>query len=606
MQTDASIPLAPEVLRVAAVQLENVVGDLSGNADRILDGMRWAEAEGADVVVFPELALTGYPLADLVLRDEFVDAAMDKLRLLARESGSTPAIVSTIDRVPPRRSWDTRDRDVAIGAAVLCDGELRGVYHKTLLPNYEVFNEARNFAPGNTPDALWRIGDAVAGISICEDSWSGDGPPEAQAAAGARIHFVPNASPFHAEKPTGRLELVRQVAVRTGAPFVYINSVGGQDDLVFDGGSIVVDAEGEVLYRAAQFEPERFVVDVPLGRPRRVTRPATTVHSRPRPARAIEPPPASPPQISGDEQVWKALVLGTRDFARKNGATTAALGLSGGIDAAVTAAVAADALGPENVLGIAMPASSPDAELEDARELARRLGIGFHVIPLDDVTASMERGLGRLLDEESLPGSREALDARARAMLLLTVADRLGYLPLATGNKSELSIGSAALFGDMAGAFAPIKDVPKTLLYRLARLRNQRDPVIPVDIIERTPTVQDDDLHALPDYELLDPIVQRYLERGESLDQLVAAGFDPAIVRGVLQLVDDAEFKRRQTPPGVKITSRAFGQDLSMPIANSWRPFAADEAALIEPGAEAGPPPWSEEGVPVVEEEPAG
>jgi NAD+ synthase (glutamine-hydrolysing) len=585
-----------EFIRVAGVQLENAVGDLGGNARRILDGMRWAEREGADVVVFPELALTGYPLADLVLREEFVEGALDRLRWIAAESGPTAAVIGTIDRVPPRRSWDTRPRDVAISAAIACDGQLRGVYHKMLLPNYEVFNEARNFAPGTEPDALWRIGETVAGVSICEDSWSGDGPPEAQAAAGARILLVPNASPFNLEKPTGRRELVNQVARRNGVPVVYVNCVGGQDELVFDGGSLVVDANGELLHRACQFEPERFCVDVPLGADRPLLKPARTVHARPRPAREVAPPPAPPPQLSADEQVWEAVVLGTRDFVRKNGGTTAVLGLSGGIDAAVTACVAAAALGPENVLGVAMPApSSPPGELEDARELAERLGIDFHVIPIADATAAIERGLGSLLERESVPGSGEALEARARATLLWAVADRLGHVPLATGNKSELSIGSAALFGDMAGAFAPIKDCPKTMVYRLARLRNDRDEVIPPRVLERTPSVLDHEKHDLPDYELLDPIVQRYLERGQALEELVAAGFEPSLVRGVLQLVDDAEFKRRQTPPGVKITTRAFGQDLSMPITNAWRPFAADEAELVAPDAEPGPPPWSDE-----------
>jgi NAD+ synthase (glutamine-hydrolysing) len=294
--------------------------------------------------------------------------------------------------------------------------------------------------------------------------------------------------------------------------------------------------------------------------------------------------------------VWEALVLGTRDFVRKNGGTTAVLGMSGGIDASVTAAVVAEALGGENVLGIAMPApDSPPAELEDAGELARLLGIDFHVIPIADVTAAVERGLGSLLERESAPGAAEALQARTRATMLWAVADRLGHIPLATGNKSELSIGSAALFGDMAGAFAPIKDVPKTLVYRLAELRNSRGEVIPQRILDRTPSAQGDDKIALPDYSVLDPIVQRYLERGQALDELVGLGFEPDIVRGVLQLVDDAEFKRRQTPPGVKITTRAFGSDLSMPITNSWRPFHAEEAELVAPDAEPGPPPWSDE-----------
>jgi NAD+ synthase (glutamine-hydrolysing) len=583
------------VMRVAGIQLENVVGDIAGNARRILDGMRWAEEHEADVVVFPELALTGYPLADLVLREEFVEATLAQLRRLARDSGRMTAVVGTIDRVPPRRSWDTRDRDIAIGAAVLCDGELRGIYHKTLLPNYEAFNEARNFAPGSKPGALWRIGEAVAGISICEDSWSGDGPPEAQAGGGARILLMPNASPFHLEKPLGRRELAASVARRNGTPVVYLNCVGGQDELVFDGGSLVIGADERLLYRAPQFRTDRFCVDVPLGSDRAVTGPITTVHTRPRVAPRTPAVAESALQLSADEQVWEALVLGTRDFVRKNGASTAVLGVSGGIDSAVTAAVAADALGADMVLGVTMPGpDSPADELEDAHELARALGIGMSVIPIEGVTASVERSLGRLLEEEAMPGTREALDARTRATLLLAVADRLGHVPLATGNKSELSIGSAALFGDMAGAFAPLKDCPKTLVYRLARLRNTRALVIPERVLDRPASVQEHEMHTLPDFEVLDPIVQRYLERGETLEKLVAAGFDAALVRGVLQLVDDAEYKRRQTPPGVKVTTRAFSQDLSMPITNAWRPFQADEAELIAPGAEPGPPPWTE------------
>jgi NAD+ synthase (glutamine-hydrolysing) len=592
---DVSVP-EQDVIRVAGVQLENVVGDLAGNGERILDAMRWAEAQDADVVVFPELALTGYPLADLVLREEFVDAALARVRWLAERSGHTAAVIGTVDRVPPRRSWDTRDRDVAISSAIVGDGQLRGFYHKTLLPNYEVFNEARNFAPGTDPSLVWRIGETIAGIVICEDCWSGDGPPEAQSAAGARILLVPNASPFNLEKPAGRRQLVTELARRNGTPVIYVNLVGGQDELVFDGGSLVVDAEGKLLYRARQFEAERFVLDVPLGGRRPLARQPHTVHTRPRPAREPLAPPRPAPQISDDEQVWRALVLGTRDFVRRNGGTTAVLGLSGGIDASVTAAIAAEAVGAENVLGIAMPAPhSAPAELEDARELARRLGIDFHVMPIADVTGAIERALGSLLERESAPGAAEALEARTRATLLWAVADRLGHMPLATGNKSELSIGSAALFGDMAGAFAPIKDVPKTLVYRLAELRNARGEVIPPRILDRTPSVQDDEKTTLPDYEVLDPIVQRYLERGQALDELVALGFDPGVVRGVLQLVDDAEFKRRQTPPGVKITTRAFGQDLSMPITNAWRPYRAEEAELVAPDAEPGPPPWSDE-----------
>jgi NAD+ synthase (glutamine-hydrolysing) len=581
----------PDRLRVAGAQIENRVGDLDGNTRRILAAMQWAEEQEADVVVFPELVLTGYPLADLVLREEFAAAAHAALERLARGSGRTAAVVGTIGAVPPRRSWDTRERSMAISAALLCDGQVRGMYNKVLLPNYEVFDEARNFAPGDQPGMLWRIGPAVAGVSICEDLWSGDGPPEAQAAAGARILLVPNASPFHQEKPADRLALASEVARRNGVPVVYVNSVGGQDDLVFDGGSLAVGADGQLLYRACQFAPENFVLDVPLGPARPLAAPARTVHARPRQLRPPVDPPASPAQASGDEQVWQAVVLATRDFVRRNGATTVVLGLSGGIDAAVTAAVAAEAVGPENVLGVAMPSStSPEEELEDARALATALGIELRVAPIDAVTQVVERVVSPALEARASPDIADALEARARAAVLWTIFDQQGNLPLATGNKSELSIGLAALNGDMAGAFAPLKDCSKSLLYRLAQLRNARAPVIPQRVLDRTPTIKLDEATSLPSYAVLDPIVERYLERGYAVDDLVEAGFDPAIVRGVLQLVDNAELKRRQAPPGPKISSRAFGQDLRMPITNEWRPFRADEAEILPP--EAQPDPW--------------
>ena len=583
MAEDGGPPSRGRVLRVAGAQIPNVVGDLEGNSERILAAMADAEEAGADVLVFPELALTGYPLADLVQREEFVDAAATTLGELARSSGRMASVVGTIARVPRRRAWDIRDRDVAISAAVLCDGQLRGVYHKVLLPNYEVFDEARNFAPGTRPDALWRIGDVIAGISICEDLWSGDGPPELQAAAGAEILLVPNASPFHQQKPAGRRALVNEVARRNATPVVYVNCVGGQDELVFDGGSLVVDADGELLYRSPQFEAECFCLDVPLGAPRRLASPVATVHARPRGAPKALPPRRPAPELAEDAQAWHALVLGTRDFLTKNGRDSAVLGLSGGIDAAVTAAVAAEALGPENVIGVAMPATdSPPEELHDAELLAAGLGIEFHAIPIGDITAAVRGGLTKLLGGAPDERPSEALAARTRAAIIWAISDQLGHLPLATGNKTELAVGNAAVYGDMAGVFAPLKDCPKTLLYRLARLRNESRPAIPQRILDRPPTVRADAYGELPGYAVLDPIVERYLERGDTLGDLMAAGFDAALVRRVLQLVDDSEFQRRQTPPGVKITSRAFGQDLRMPITNAWRPYAREH----EPPAE--------------------
>jgi NAD+ synthase (glutamine-hydrolysing) len=582
MATNGRATSHGRTLRVAGAQIRNVVGDLAGNAEQILAAMSEAEEAGADVVVFPELALTGYPLADLVLRKEFVNAAAATLDELACSSGLVASVVGTVARVPSRRSWDIHGRDVAISAAVLFDGQLRGAYHKVMLPNYEVFDEARNFAPGSRPDALWRIGEVVAGIAICEDLWSGDGPPEAQAAAGAEILLVPNASPFHQEKPAGRHAHASEVARRNATPVVYVNCVGGQDELVFDGGSLVVDANGELLHRAPQFETECFCLDVPLGPPRPVAGKPITVHARPRSPRRQMPAPASAPEMPADAQVWRCLVLGTRDFLLKNGRSSAVLGLSGGIDAAVTAAVAADALGPANVLGVAMPTpESPAEELHDAEVLAAGLGIEYHVIPLEGITSAVRDGLAELLDGTPDERPTEGLAARTRAAILWAISDQLGHLPLATGNKTELSVGTAAVHGDMAGVFAPLKDCPKTLLYRLAALRNQRGSAIPQRIIERPPTVRTDAWGELPGYAVLDQIVERYLERGESLDDLVAAGFAAPLVRRILQLVDDSEFQRRQTPPGVKITTRAFGQDLRMPITNAWRPYATDHGPPV-------------------------
>jgi NAD+ synthase (glutamine-hydrolysing) len=357
--------------------------------------------------------------------------------------------------------------------------------------------------------------------------------------------------------------------------------VGGQDELVFDGGSLVVDAHGECLYRARQFEAETFVLDVPLGPDREVRGKLTTVHNRPAPPR--DPLPAAEPvaPASDDQQVWDALVVGTRDFVRRNGATEAAFGLSGGLDAAVTAAVAADALGPEHVLGIAMPGpDTPAEELEDARALAEGLGIRFAEVPLRRSTAILADELGGMLDGDLDERSAGALEARMRAAILWAACDQLGALPLATGNKSELSIGSAALHGDMAGAFAPLKDCRKTLLHDLVRLRNERGAAIPERILERTPSALSSDGGSGPPYEEVDLIVERYVEKGETVEALVADGFDPTVVRGILQLVDDAELERRQMPPGVRITARAFGQDLRMPITQAWRPFEPERADI--------------------------
>jgi NAD+ synthase (glutamine-hydrolysing) len=569
-------------LRVSVAQLPNRVGDLSGNIERIASAMDWAEHEvSADVLVLPELVLTGYGLGDLVWHREFVEDAADALGDLARRSGQTTTVVSTVDRVPPQRSWDTRERDVAICAALLSGGEVRGRYHKVLLPFYDVFDEARHFAAGTRPAALWRIGDVVAGVAICEDLWSPDGPPEAQSVAGAQVLIVPNASPYHRGKAVGRLATARAVAMRNGLPVVYVNCVGGQDELVFDGGSIVVDGEGRLLHRALEFSEDRFWLDVDVAAPRRLQSRATNVHTRPTPRREAvgRPSPREPlPEVAA---VWQAIVTALRDYVTRNDFHGVALGLSGGIDSAVTAALAADAVGADRVLALAMPSpETAEDETADATRLAEHLGISLEVVPVD--VPSSEDDVPARAQDQSGKGSaydRERRYARTRAALLGDIFHERGYLVLATGNKSEISIGEASLFGDLTGGFAPLKDCPKTLVYDLAAFRNERDAVFPPQTWRKPTTTQRLGPTDLPAYAVLDDIVQRYVEHGEGLSDIVDAGHDPVVVQDVLHRIDDAELTRRYAPPGVKVTARAFGQDRRMPINNAWRAHVREKPA---------------------------
>jgi NAD+ synthase (glutamine-hydrolysing) len=568
----------PPVLRVACAQLENVVGDISGNCEQILSAMEWAEGEAADVLVLPELALTGYPLEDLALRREFVEEAMEALAHLAGRSGSTVTVVGCLDRVPPTRGWDTVERTSAIGAAVLCDGDLRGVYHKVLLPTYDVFSEARTFAAGANPGAIWRIGGVVAGIAICEDLWSGDGPPELQAANGAQILLVPNGSPYYRDKRDARRETASVVAKRNGVPVVYVNCVGGVDDLVFDGGSIIADADGSVRYLGPQFEAARFVLDVPVADPRPIIGgPLRTVHARIQPVRDTSPPPEPVTRYEPLDEVWRVLAIGVRDFAHKNGFEKAILGLSGGIDSAVTATVATDALGPENVVAVAMPASDEEGaeeELAAARHLASVLGIELEERPLNVVEPALE-GAADQVAEPPEGDAMEELRSRARGAVLRTMGEALDAMVLATGNKSELSVGAGVLGGDMSGDFSPLRDCPKTLLYDLVRWRNRSSEQddLPEDILDRTPSVRSREELSLPSYRVLDEIVERFIEYGDGIEELVAAGFERRTVQDVLRLVIEGERKRRLVSPGVKITARAWGKDLHMPVTNGWRPF---------------------------------
>lgn len=546
-------------IRVAGAQLNLVVGDIDGNEARIAETMEWAESEGADVLLLPELAVTGYAPEDLVLRNSFVEAGIEAVGRLARRSGSVTTVVGFVDHASPapRGAPDAGQRRVANAVAVLEQGRNVGIYHKVLLPNYGVFDEDRYFVPGHDPDRIWEVAGIPVGISICEDIWLPDGPPHRQAQAGARLLLNVNASPFHREKAVAREEMLAARARAAGVPVVYLNLVGGQDELVFDGASVVVAADGTIIHRSPQFEEDRFVVDVPLaGEP-------VVLGER---APLLEPLP----------EVYAALTIGLRDYVRKNGFEEVILGLSGGIDSAICATIAADALGAENVWGIGMPSRySSQHSVDDAAALAANLGIRFDLVPMDEVFAAYLDTLAPIFAGRDPDVTEENLQARIRGAILMAASNKFGPMVLATGNKSELAVGYSTIYGDMVGGFAPIKDVFKTLVYRLAEWRNELGPAIPESTMRKPPSAElrpdQKDSDSLPPYDILDPILDLYVEDDLGAGEIVAEGHDPAVVRRVLRMVDRSEYKRRQSAPGVKITVKAFGKDRRLPITNRFQ-----------------------------------
>jgi NAD+ synthase (glutamine-hydrolysing) len=565
-----------ESLRVAGAQLDLVVGDLAGNETRILEAIAWAELRNADVLLVPELALSGYPPEDLVLRRAFVDENLAVLHRLAAASEATAVVVGFIDRLPAGISDDDSvERHVANAAAVLAGGEVKGVYHKVLLPNYGVFDEARYFAEGTAEVQLWRIGGVAAGVSICEDIWSPSGPPAKQAAAGARVLLNINGSPYHVGKGTERAQLLRTEARRDRAAVVYVNAAGTQDELVFDGDSMVFGADGTLVYRASQFDEEMFVIDVPLP----PKRPATATVLPVSEDRGT-PDPLDPPtvvaRLSPDAEVYTALVRGLRGYVAKNGFQSVVIGLSGGIDSALAAAVAVDALGPESVHTITMPSRySSEGSVSDSQKLAANLRIRLDVVSIEPVFASFLETLGPMFAGTEPNVAEENLQARIRGAILMAVSNKHGGMVVATGNKSEMAVGYATLYGDMAGGYAVLKDVSKTLVYRLARWRNRNGEVIPTAIIDKPPSAElrpdQKDSDSLPPYDVLDEVLVRYVERDLDIDAIVAMGFDRDVVTGIVRLVDRNEYKRRQAAPGVRITEKAFGRDRRLPITNHFR-----------------------------------
>ncbi len=567
-------------LRIAACQLDLVVGDLDANTDAILDALDQAEAGGADLAVFPELAITGYPPEDLLLKPGFVADNRAALEKLAARTGRCAAVVGFVDA----------GRDLYNAAAVCAHGTVQGVYRKRLLPNYSVFDEQRYFAAGSDEATLFVIGGVRVGVTICEDIWAPTGPMTDQAAGGAELIVNISASPYYAGRLVERERMLATRASDASCALVYVNLVGGQDELVFDGASLIVDADGRLLARAAEFTEAVMVADIdvrpvfrkrlldPRGRAVAPALGAVTVtdeaSDRDEPA---EPGLAEP--LGAVREIYEALVLGARDYVTKNGFSDVVIGLSGGIDSSLVAVLAVDALGADHVHGVAMPSrfSSAGAN-DDAKELADRLGIDFRVI-------AIEAAHGALLDmlEPSFAGTDEGLaeenvQARVRGVVLMALSNKFNWMVLATGNKSEMAAGFATLYGDMAGGFAVIKDVPKTLVFDLCRERNGRDREqrpIPEAVLDKPPSAelradQRDD-QSLPPYDELDPVLEAYVEGDMTAVDLEAAGFDGELVRRVVALVDRAEYKRRQAPPGVRVTPKAFGKDRRLPITNHYR-----------------------------------
>jgi NAD+ synthase (glutamine-hydrolysing) len=542
-------------VRIALGQVNTTVGDLDGNVEKLATWAREATGHGADLVCFPELAVTGYPPEDLVLRKGFVDDNLEAVEELARRTANgCTVLVGFVDRT---------DRGLHNAAGLLRGGRVEAGYHKHKLPNYGVFDEQRYFVPGDAGCRV-RLADSWLGISVCEDAWRPGTPWDEYA---GKVKAIPNinGSPYHRRKTHERLDVCAARARETGAWIVYVNCVGGQDELVFDGGSMVVSPRGELVWHAASFEEDMLVVDLPGG-------------DGEMPAgRPPIPDPTREPWPEGAEEVYRAVVLGLGDYVRKNGFREVVVGLSGGIDSSLTVTLAADALGPESVRALALPSkySSPES-VEDARDVARRLGIRIDEIPITGVFDAYIDALSEVFAGTEEGVAEENIQARIRGNYLMALSNKFGSLVLATGNKSELAVGYSTLYGDLAGGFAPLLDVPKTLVYELARWRNkQTDPApIPDRVMEKAPTAElrpgQLDTDSLPPYDVLDPILEDYVEEDLSPEDIVDAGADPDLVRKVVEMVDRAEYKRRQAPPGVKITPKAFGRDRRIPITNRY------------------------------------
>lgn len=565
-------------LRVGLAQLNTVVGDIDGNASRIIELIAQAGASGCDVVAFPELAITGYPPEDLLLRSGFVADVVRALERIVASTGTCTAIVGYVEQGSETRSGNdahdgettgarTASRSALYNAAAVCrDGSLISNYRKRELPNYSVFDEARYFVPGEGPLDVFDVNGVSVGVSICEDAWTVGGPIAELGRQNTQLVVNINASPFNVGKSQERAAVIAERAKEASATIVYVNQVGGQDELVFDGDSLVMSPVGSLLARAPRFVEDLYVIDLEFSDVGSVISQST-----------ITPLGVAKP-LSEEAEVWEALVLATRDFVAKNRFSDVVIGLSGGVDSAIVAAIAVDAVGADHVHGVLMPSRySSDHSISDAVVLAENLGVEYRTIAIEPGHVALMEMLASSYDGKTIGLAEENLQSRLRAVTLMGLSNAFGWLLLNTGNKSESSVGYSTLYGDSAGGYAVIKDVSKLLVYRLCRYRNERAgrELIPENVLVKPPSAelrpdQRDD-QSLPPYEELDPILAMYVEGDHSIEEIIAAGHNRAVVERIVGLVDLAEYKRRQSPPGPRVTSKAFGKDRRLPIVNRYR-----------------------------------
>lgn len=559
------------MLRIALAQINVTVGDLSGNQQKILEYLQKATDAKADIVVFPELAISGYPPEDLLYKQHFVRDNHKALQEIARQVADLVMVVGFVDI--------DQDKNLYNAAAVIAKGKVRGIYHKHDLPNYGVFDEKRYFTQGNQ-HPLFLLNDTCFAANICEDIWQDEGIYLSQAQAGAMVLLNLSSSPYDFEKLERRERLLIKRAKECRAYICYANLVGGQDELVFDGGSFVVSPSGKILARAEQFAEDLLVVDLPVDEERKKRRSYKHIIELPSDGELIGRITAHAnlmPRMTTDERIFKALVLGTHDYVVKNGFKKVVLGLSGGIDSSLVAVIAREAVGRENVVGITMPSEFSSAQTrQDAQILAQNLGIEFKEIAINDIYQVYLNSLSESFAGLPLSVAEENLQARVRGNLLMAFSNKFGWLVLTTGNKSEIAVGYCTLYGDMSGGFAVIKDLPKGKVYEISRLANEiLGPMIPQSVFDRPPTAElrpnQKDQDTLPEYDLLDKILKAYVEDHRSFAAIVKKFGNPQIVKAVIRMVDHSEYKRRQAPPGIKITPRAFGKDWRLPMTNKYR-----------------------------------